>query len=235
MVHTVRVITKSSMTDTGAVGLAVTATKARPRIGVMGGTFDPIHHGHLVAGSEVAARFGLDEVIFVPTGESWQKANRHVSQPEDRYLMTVIATASNPQFSVSRVDIERPGPTYTVETLKDLKKERGDDVDLFFITGADALSKILTWRGADELFNLAHFVGVSRPGVPMDSGDISHLPQGKVTLLEIPALAISSTDCRRRVVKDFPIWYLVPDGIVQYITKRGLYVHLDPEDIGEDA
>ncbi|MGL4831612.1 MAG: nicotinate-nucleotide adenylyltransferase, partial [Propionibacteriaceae bacterium] len=168
-------------------------------------------------------------------GELWQKANRHVSQPEDRYLMTVIATASNPQFSVSRVDIERPGPTYTVDTLKDLKKERGDDVDLFFITGADALSKILTWRGADELFNLAHFVGVSRPGVPMDSGDISHLPQGKVTLLEIPALAISSTDCRRRVVKDFPIWYLVPDGIVQYITKRGLYVHLDPEDIGEDA
>jgi nicotinate-nucleotide adenylyltransferase len=196
----------------------------RLRLGVMGGTFDPIHHGHLVAASEVQARFQLDEVVFVPTGEPWQKAGRKVSQPEDRYLMTTIATASNPRFSVSRVDIERPGPTYTVDTLRDIRELRGDDWDLYFITGADALSQILTWRGADQLFDLARFVGVSRPGVPLGENDIAHLPEDKVDLLEIPALAISSTACRERVAAGLPLWYLVPDGIVQYIAKRGLYI-----------
>ena len=193
------------------------------RLGVMGGTFDPIHHGHLVAGSEVAARFGLDEVVFVPTGTPWQKAKRVVSPAEDRYLMTVIATASNPKFSVSRVDIERPGDTYTVDTLHDLHAQRGPETEIFFITGADALASIVTWHGADHLFELAHFIGVSRPGVPLDSSDVSHLPADKVTLMEIPALAISSTDCRARVAEGLPIWYLVPDGIVQHINKRGLY------------
>ena len=195
----------------------------RYRLGVMGGTFDPIHHGHLVAASEVAAEFGLDEVVFVPTGVPWQKRERDVSMAEDRYLMTVIATASNPRFSVSRVDIDRKGDTYTVDTLKDLRAERGDDTDLFFITGADALRQILTWRGAEELFDLAHFVGVTRPGVPLTQGDLAHLPDDSVTLLEVPALSISSTACRDRVRDHKPIWYLVPDGIVQYIAKRGLY------------
>lgn len=196
------------------------------RLGVMGGTFDPIHHGHLVAASEVQARFGLDEVVFVPTGQPWQKAGRRVSSQEDRYLMTVIATASNPRFSVSRVDIERPGNTYTVDTLRDLRATRGPGTELFFITGADALSRILTWRGHDELFDLAHFVGVSRPGVELEQKDIAHLPADKVTLVEVPAMAISSTACRQRVAASDPIWYLVPDGIVQYITKRGLYREL---------
>src|ERR1700678_2441768 len=120
------------------------------RIGVMGGTFDPIHHGHLVAASEVAHFFSLDEVIFVPTGQPWQKGGRDVSAPEDRYLMTVIATASNPRFSVSRVDIDRPGETYTIDTLRDLRAERGPKAELFFITGADALAMMISWRGADE-------------------------------------------------------------------------------------
>ena len=195
----------------------------RLRLGVMGGTFDPIHHGHLVAASEVQARFNLDEVVFVPTGEPWQKADRRVSHAEDRYLMTTIATASNPRFSVSRVDILRPGPTYTVDTLTDIRAQRGTDWDLYFITGADALSQILTWRGAEQLFDLAHFVGVSRPGIPLGQSDITHLPPDKVSLLEIPALSISSTACRERVAAGLPIWYLVPDGIVQYIAKRGLY------------
>ena len=208
---------------TTELALARTATSRRYRLGVMGGTFDPIHHGHLVAASEVAAKFELDEVVFVPTGMPWQKSHREVSLAEDRYLMTVIATASNPRFSVSRVDIDRPGNTYTVDTLKDLRAERGDDTDLFFITGADALRQILTWRGAEELFDLAHFVGVTRPGVPMTPDDLAHLPEDAVTLLEVPALAISSTDCRERVHAHEPIWYLVPDGIVQYIQKRGLY------------
>jgi nicotinate-nucleotide adenylyltransferase len=189
------------------------------KIGVMGGTFDPIHHGHLVAASEVADRFGLDEVLFVPTGEPWQKGERSVSPAEDRYLMTVVATASNPRFSVSRVDIDRGGPTYTVDTLRDLHA-RHPDADLYFITGADALGAILTWRDVDELFGLAHFVGVTRPGYELED---DHLPEGSVTLVEVPALTISSTDCRRRVAEGHPVWYLVPDGVVQYIAKRGLY------------
>jgi nicotinate-nucleotide adenylyltransferase len=186
----------------------------------MGGTFDPIHHGHLVAASEVQAWFDLDEVLFVPTGQPWQKSHREVSPAEDRYLMTVIATASNPRFLVSRVDIDRPGPTFTVDTLRDIHADRGDDWDLFFITGADALHQILTWRDAAELFELAHFVGCTRPGHELsDDG----LPTGKVTLVEVPALAISSSECRDRVRRAEPIWYLVPDGIVQYISKRRLY------------
>ncbi len=206
-----------------SLGLAASRAGRPWRLGVMGGTFDPIHHGHLVAGSEVAARFGLDEVVFVPTGTPWQKKDRKVAPAEDRYLMTVIATASNPKFTVSRVDIERGGDTFTVDTLRDLKNQRGAACEMFFITGADALASILTWRGAEELFELAHFVGCSRPGVVLGEHDISHLPSDKVTLLEVPALAISSTECRARVAGGLPIWYLVPDGIVQHINKRGLY------------
>jgi nicotinate-nucleotide adenylyltransferase len=188
-----------------------------PRIGVMGGTFDPIHHGHLVAASEVAQSFGLDEVIFVPTGEPWQKSD--VSPGEHRYLMTVIATASNPSFTVSRVDIDRDGPTYTIDTLRDLKSDR-PDAELFFITGADALAQILSWRDHDELWDLAHFVAVSRPGHVLSTDG---LPTDDVSQLEIPALAISSTDCRDRVQRGHPVWYLVPDGVVQYIAKHHLY------------
>jgi nicotinate-nucleotide adenylyltransferase len=209
-----------------ATGLARTPgadPEQRHRLGVMGGTFDPIHHGHLVAASEVASRFQLDEVVFVPTGQPWQKSDRQVSGAEDRYLMTVIATASNPRFTVSRVDIDRPGMTYTVDTLNDLRVERGDDVDMYFITGADALTQILTWHKVDKLFDLAHFVGCTRPGVELDSPTLNQLPQDRVTVLEIPALSISSTACRKRVEERYPIWYLVPDGIVQYIAKRGLY------------
>jgi len=200
-------------------------TVTNRRIGVMGGTFDPIHHGHLVAASEVASKFALDEVIFVPTGEPWQKSDRLVSPREDRYLMTVIATASNPRFSVSRIDIDRPGPTYTFDTLVDLRRQLaeagGDEPELFFITGADALAMIMTWNNADRLLELAHFVGCTRPGHTLD--EPSGLPEGAVSLVEVPALAISSTECRERVGRNQPIWYLVPDGIVQYISKRALY------------
>ncbi len=186
----------------------------------MGGTFDPVHHGHLSAANEVATRFALDEVVFVPTGHPWQKADREVSPAEDRYLMTVIATASNPRFSVSRTDVDRPGPTYTIDTLRDLQAAYGD-AELFFITGSDALAQILGWRSADELFALAHFVGVSRPGY--ETVDLAGFPAGAVSQLEVPALAISSSDCRARVGQGDPVWYLVPDGVVQYIEKRRLY------------
>lgn len=190
------------------------------RLGIMGGTFDPIHHGHLVAASEVQSWFDLDEVLFVPTGEPWQKEDRAVSDAEDRYLMTVIATASNPRFSVSRVDIDRSGPTYTIDTLRDIAASRGPSWELYFITGADALAKIVTWRDADDCFELANFVGCTRPGHELRLGT---LPPDRVALVEVPALAISSTDCRDRVAVGEPIWYLVPDGVVQYVSKRKLY------------
>ena len=189
----------------------------------MGGTFDPVHHGHLVAASEVGSRFALDEVVFVPTGEPWQKTDRQVSAAEDRYLMTVIATASNPRFTVSRADIDRRGPTYTVDTLTEMRAVY-PDAELFFITGADALEQILSWHKADRIFDYAHFIGVTRPGYMLDD---ERLPEGAVTLVEVPAMAISSTGCRDRVAVGEPIWYLVPDGVVQYISKRGLYRKTD--------
>ncbi|GIE91163.1 nicotinate-nucleotide adenylyltransferase [Actinoplanes regularis] len=184
----------------------------------MGGTFDPIHHGHLVAASEVQARFELDEVMFVPTGQPYEKGK--VSPAEDRYLMTVIATASNPRFHVSRADMDRDGPTYTVDTLRDMRAVYGQSAELFFITGADALARIMWWRDALTMLGLAHFIGVTRPGFELSAAD---LPADRVTLVEVPAMAISSSDCRQRVASGLPVWYLVPDGVVQYINKRGLY------------
>jgi nicotinate-nucleotide adenylyltransferase len=187
------------------------------RIGVMGGTFDPIHNGHLVAASEVASAFKLDEVIFVPTGSPYLKET--VTSAEHRYLMTVIATASNPSFKVSRIDIDRGGDTYTVDTLSEMK-ELYPDADLVFISGADAIAQILAWKEVEKLWSLAHFVAVSRPGHNLT---IPEAPEGSISTLEIPALAISSTDVRRRVDSGFPVWYLVPDGVVQYIGKHELY------------
>jgi nicotinate-nucleotide adenylyltransferase len=188
------------------------------RIGIMGGTFDPIHHGHLVAASEVQARFELDEVVFVPTGQPYEKGK--VSPAEDRYLMTVIATASNPRFHVSRADIDRDGPTYTIDTLRDMRAIYGGEAALYFITGADALGRILSWKDALDMLAMAHFVGVTRPGFDLTD---DHLPADTVTLVEVPAMAISSSACRARVAGGKPVWYLVPDGVVQYINKRGLY------------
>jgi nicotinate-nucleotide adenylyltransferase len=191
----------------------------------MGGTFDPIHNGHLVAASEVADLFDLDEVVFVPSGQPWQK-DRQVSAGEDRYLMTVIATAANPRFSVSRVDIDRGGLTYTRDTLRDLHA-LNPECELYFITGADALASILTWQDWEELFATARFVGVSRPGYELHrehiAGVLDGLPDDALTLVEVPALAISSTDCRRRAAEGRPLWYLMPDGVLQYVSKRRLY------------
>lgn len=185
------------------------------RIGVMGGTFDPIHHGHLVVASEVASRFCLDEVIFVPTGRPPHK--KEVSDPWHRYLMAVIATASNQRFSVSKIDIERTGPTFTVDTLRELREQLPSS-DLFFITGTDALARIFSWKDADTLWSLAHFVAVSRPW-----HEVVDIPNDRISFLEVPAMAISSSNCRERVRSGLPIWYLVPEGVVQYIAKHGLY------------
>lgn len=202
------------------------------RIGVMGGTFDPIHHGHLVAASEVAHRFQLDTVVFVPTGQPWQKDHKKVSPAEDRYLMTVVATASNPRFQVSRVDIDRGGPTYTTDTLNDLA-QLYPGAELFFITGADAMHSIITWRDWEKMFDLAHFVGVTRPGYELHDDFVPEMHRERVSLVEIPALAISSTDCRERSKGGRPVWYLVPDGVVQYISKHDLYAAV-PDPAPED-
>jgi nicotinate-nucleotide adenylyltransferase len=190
------------------------------RIGVLGGTFDPIHNGHLVAASEVAHALALAEVVFVPTGQPWQKEDRDLAPAEDRYLMTVIATAFDPLLSVSRVDIDRRGETYTVDTLSDLRAARGADAEFFFIMGADALAGIKSWHNTENLFKMTHFVGCTRPGHPID---LDGLDEADITLIEIPALEISSTACRERVRTGRPIRYLVPDGVIQYIAKRGLY------------
>lgn len=190
----------------------------------MGGTFDPIHHGHLVAASEVAHRFDLQRVIFTPTGLPWHKTGT-TTPGEDRYLMTVIATAADTRFEVSRVDIDREGPTYTVDTLRDLQagfaaSHPQDTAEWFFITGADALADIVGWHDPDGIIDRAHLVGVTRPGHQLtDPG----LPDGVVTMIEIPALAISSSDIRTRVAEGKPIDYLVPEGVSRWIRKHGLY------------
>ena len=193
-------------------------------MGVMGGTFDPIHYGHLVTAEEALVQFGLDSVLFVPTGRPWMKEHEVVSPAEDRYLMTVIATASNPLFRVSRMEVDRDGPTYAVDTLRELKEIYGSDVDLFFVTGADAIVEILAWKDHEEVFELAHFIAATRPGY--DLGPIQSPTQPshpEITVMNIPALAISSTDIRRRVAAGLPIRYLVPEGVKSYVEKAGIY------------
>jgi len=190
----------------------------------MGGTFDPIHYGHLVTAEEALVQFGLDSVLFVPTGLPWMKEHKVVSPAEDRYLMTVIATASNPLFDVSRMEVDRDGPTYTVETLRRLKELYGAQTDLFFITGADAIEEILAWKDHEELFGLARFIAATRPGYDI-AASVGQEPEGhpEITVMNIPALAISSTDIRARVAAGRPIRYLVPEGVKSYVEKAGIY------------
>ena len=191
---------------------------------MMGGTFDPIHHGHLLTAEEAFWQFGLDEVLFVPTGQPWMKEERDVAPAEDRYLMTVIATSGNPNFRVSRVEIDRAGPTYTVDTLKVLRDEYGQDTSLFFITGADAVLEIFEWKDPEDLLGMAHVIAATRPGYDIArfeaAAPTSH---PNVSVMSIPALAISSTDVRARVREGRPIRYLGPEGVQTYIEKTGLY------------
>jgi nicotinate-nucleotide adenylyltransferase len=190
----------------------------------MGGTFDPIHYGHLVTAEAALWKFELDEVVFVPTGHPWMKEHKEVSPAEDRYLMTVIATASNPRFSVSRIEVERDGPTYAVDTLQELRRQAEEELELYFITGADAILEIFQWKDPDEVLSMAHFIAATRPGY-----DITRLQEAAptshphISVMDIPALSISSTDVRRRVRDGEPVRYLVPEGVHAYIHKMGLY------------
>jgi len=193
------------------------------RIGIMGGTFDPIHHGHLVAGEEARWQFRLDQVLFIPTGRPWQKPVG-VSPAEDRYLMTVIATASNPAFAVSRLEVDNPGPSYTVDTLRRLRAELPEGTRLLFIGGADLLQQLLTWKEPEQVLALAELIAATRPDFDVDDV-VQEVPAaaGRVHRMEIPALAISSSDIRARVARGEPIEYLVPEGVARYIQKRALY------------
>ena len=190
----------------------------------MGGTFDPIHTGHLVTADEARHTFALDEVIFVPAGAPWQKHDSDVAPAEDRYLMTVIATSAHPAFRVSRIEIDRDGPSYAIDTLRALRQQLSD-AELFFITGADAILQILTWKDPEQVLSEARFIAATRPGYDLDRLE-KELPRGledRVTIMEIPALAISSTDIRWRARGGRPIRYLVPAGVAEYIEKAGLY------------
>ncbi len=192
----------------------------------MGGTFDPIHYGHLVTAEEALVQFNLDRVLFMPAGMPVLKAPHDISSAEDRYLMTVLATGPNPDFDVSRMEVDREGPTYTVDTLKALRNMYGPSTQLFFITGADAVWDIVSWRDAATIADLATFIGVTRPGYDLDAARRAHndaATRFQIEYVEVPALAISSTDIRARVRDRRPIRYLTPDPVVAYITKRGLY------------
>jgi len=188
------------------------------RLGVMGGTFDPIHVGHLVTAEEALHQFGLDEVVFVPTGRPWMKEHEVVASPEDRYRMTEIGIAAEPRFSVSRIEVERGGQTYTVDTLRALR-DADPDGELWFITGADAMLEIMEWKEPETLFDLARFIAATRPGY-----DVTRFQtHDAVSVMEIPALAISSTDIRARVREGRPIRFLVPQSVETYIVAEGLY------------
>ena len=207
--------------------MAITPQK---RIAIMGGTFDPIHMGHLVTAEAVRHEFDIDEVIFVPTGNPPHKDNVNVTSAEHRYLMTALATAGNVQFQVSRIEIDRIGTTYTIDTIKELKETYGKDSKLYFITGADAVQQILTWKNSEELLTLCTFVAVTRPGYDkselMDKVEELRRQYGSaIQFLEVPALSISSSDIRNRVKENRPIKYLVVGAVETYIQKHRLYAH----------
>jgi len=196
------------------------------RLGIMGGTFDPIHFGHLVTAEEALIQFNLDRVLFMPTGSPAFKSGQRITSAEDRYLMTVVATASNPDFDVSRMEVDRPGLTYTVDTLLALRAEYGPGAELFFITGADAVWDIVGWKDADQVASLATFIAATRPGYDLAAARASHDIQAtgfRIEYIEVPALAVSSTDLRARVAGRRAIRYLTPEAVSAYIVKHGLY------------
>lgn len=198
------------------------------RIGIMGGTFNPIHYGHLVTAQEALKQFNLNKVIFIPTGEPPHKTLAKIASAEDRYLMTVIATASNSNFIVSRIEIDKKGKSYTIDTVRGLRKKYGKGLSLYFITGADAILEILAWKSTEEIITLCNFIAATRPGYNLSriedlTKKLFNKNEGKISIMEVPALAISSTDIRYRIKSDRPISYLLPEGVCNYILKHGLY------------
>ncbi len=202
---------------------------AHRRLGIMGGTFDPIHYGHLVTAEEARVQFGLEQVVFVPNRHPPHKDPRDVTDPEHRYLMTFLATATNPSFTVSRMEIEREGPSYTIDTIAEFRR-RNPDPALYYITGADAILQILRgeWEESPRLLAMCDFIAATRPGFVLDhdavrANNVTGRRVDNIHFMEIPALAISSTDIRRRVAGGRPIKYLLPEPVESYITQHGLY------------
>jgi nicotinate-nucleotide adenylyltransferase len=198
------------------------------RLGVLGGTFDPIHIGHLVAASEALASFDLDQVLFVPAGEPWQKSL--YSGGEDRFMMTTLAAAAHPRFAVSRIELDRKGPTYTADTMAQLRSFYEGDVELFFIMGADALQNLGSWHKLAELASLAELIVLSRPGFDAEPEREESWPA--VSVVPMPAIEISSTDIRERVSTGRPIDFLAPAAVVDLIRRQGLYSTLP---VGDDG
>lgn len=202
------------------------------RIAIMGGTFDPIHYGHLVTAEAVRDKFNIERVLFVPTGTPPHKKNKNVTSCEHRYLMTVLATVTNPYFDVSRIEIDRVGYTYTIDTVTQLKKQIPDDTVIYFITGADAVHQILTWKDAEKLLGLCEFVAVTRPGYNKDKlfnevEDLKTRFESKIHFLEVPSLDLSSSDIRLRIKEHNSIKYMLPEEVENYIYKFGLYKELE--------
>ena len=198
------------------------------RIGIMGGTFDPIHYGHLVVAEAAREAFSLEKIIFVPAGIPPHKAKEEVTPARHRYLMTLLAIMSNPYFEISRVDLDRGGVTYTVDTLADLKSQLPPAVQMYFITGADAILEILSWKSPDQVLSMAEFIAVTRPGYGLDQlsqaiGPLYAEFRDRIHILEAPPVGLSSTGLRRRLVEGRSIRYLVPETVVAYINNEGLY------------
>jgi len=198
---------------------------AAVRVAIMGGTFDPIHYGHLIAAEEARLRFHLDEVVFMPCGQPAHKPSYEVTPAEERYLMVVLATASNPHFSVSRLEIERPGPSYAIDTIRRLKAQLEPHAELFFITGADAILEIETWHKNGQLLEECRFVAVARPGYDLQRLEERLGPEqaSRVARLQLPGVDISSTELRARLAAGESIRYLTPQPVADYIAKRQLY------------
>ncbi len=203
--------------------------KKGPRIGIMGGTFDPVHYGHLVTAEGARCEYELDHVLFLPSGKPPHKSMRNVSDAEHRYMMTVLAILTNPYFEVSRLDIDREGISYTIDALRALQRFYGPDAELFFITGADAIFEITDWKDSDEYLTIAHFIAAARPGfcleeLPQATQDWVGQHGERFHVLKVPAMAISSTEIRDRVKKGISIRYLVPEAVEHYIKRHNLYL-----------
>lgn len=198
-------------------------SKSPLKLGIMGGTFNPIHQGHLVAAEFIRDKFKLDEVLFVPSGKPPHKGNDEIALPEHRWMMTVLATASNEHFSVSSIEIERQGESYTRDTIAQLKQIYGEETRCYFITGADAIAEISAWHKTDDLPQMAKFIAASRPGYKLNITKIDPRFQKYTFLVEVPALAISSTEIRKRIKKEQTIKYLLPEVVEKYIHKYNLY------------
>ncbi len=214
--------------------MARSEVKKNMKIGIMGGTFNPIHYGHLVTAEEALSQFKLDRIIFIPTGQPPHKTACKLASPEDRYIMTVMATASNSNFFVSRIETDRKGKCYTIDTLRELKFIYGESVTFYFITGADAILEILTWKNPEEIITMCKFIAATRPGYNLSRIEelkkklfgINANPETTkdiISIMEIPSLAISSTDIRERVRTNRPIKYLLPESVCNYLLKNDLY------------